>query len=207
MARRKFAGPKVDIYVGPESKHYHLPKDILCYYSTYFDRCFNGGFKEAKHQKLSLPEDRPEDFQLLLDYIFINGEGPLEPKGDSEQQMKYCIEFIEYAGEYDLVGAVQVISGALKRLLEACFRESEANLLLKPQHIETIYRVLPEGHELRALVAVMGLKFSLVDGLFAEQERNVEGFAAEMLNQLREHKTQRNFRQVQGFCNGLEHTF
>ena len=42
------SGPKVDIYVGPKSKHYRVPKDILCYYSTYFDRCFNGQVKEAK---------------------------------------------------------------------------------------------------------------------------------------------------------------
>lgn len=36
------SGPKVDIYVGPTKKHYSLPKLLLCHYSTYFDRCFNG---------------------------------------------------------------------------------------------------------------------------------------------------------------------
>lgn len=180
---------------------------MLCYYSTYFDRCFNGGFKEAKEQKLILPEDRPEDFQLLLDYIFINGEGPLEPKGDPKQQMKYCMEFVEYAGKYDLIGAIQVVLGALKRLLEACFRGIKVDMLLQPQHIGTVFRVLPEGHELRGLVAVISLKFGLVDGLYEPQEKTVDGFAAEMLNQLRKHKSGRAFAHVQDYCNRLDHTF
>src|SRR3979490_2719149 len=94
----------VDIYVGPEAKHYRLPKDMLCYYSTYFDRCFNGGFKEAKEQKLVLSEDSVEFFELLMDYIFINGDKPIEPKGDSKCQMQYCMDFVEYAGMYDLPG-------------------------------------------------------------------------------------------------------
>jgi hypothetical protein len=47
-----------------------LPKDILCHYSRYFDRCFNGNFEESKEQKLNLPEDKPEWFELLLDSMF-----------------------------------------------------------------------------------------------------------------------------------------
>jgi len=180
---------------------------MLCYYSTYFDRCFNGGFKEAKEQKLILPEDRPEDFQLLLDYIFINGEGPLEPEGDPKQQMKYCMELVEYAGKYDLIGALQIVLGALKRLLEACFRGIKADMLLQPQHIETVFRVLPEGHELRGLVAVISLKFGLVDGFYELQEKTVDGFAAEILNQLRKHKSGRAFTHVQDYYNRLDHTF
>ena len=66
QCQRKISGPKVDIYIGPKSKHYRVPKDILCYNSTYFDRCFNGQVKEAKEQKLSLPEDRPEFFQRVI---------------------------------------------------------------------------------------------------------------------------------------------
>lgn len=66
------SGPKVDIYVGLESIHYRLPKDILCHYSLYFDRCFNGHFKEAIEQELTLREDLPEFFDLLLDYMFIH---------------------------------------------------------------------------------------------------------------------------------------
>ncbi len=67
--RRKSLGPRVDIYVGPEIKHYSVLKNLLCYYSSYFDRCFNGGFKEAKEQKLALPEDSVEDFEILLHYV------------------------------------------------------------------------------------------------------------------------------------------
>jgi hypothetical protein len=73
---------------------------MLCYYSTYFDRCFNGGFKEAQEQKLVLPEGRVEYFQHLLDYMFVNGREPFKAKSDSKEQMEYYIDFIEYAGKH-----------------------------------------------------------------------------------------------------------
>jgi hypothetical protein len=180
---------------------------MLCYYSTYFDRCFNGGFREAKEQKLVLPEDRIDYFQLLLDYVFISGGELIRAEGDGKQQMKYYMDFIEYAGKYDLIGAIQIISGALKDLIKASFRGTKVNLLLAPVHIEIIFRVLPEGHELRGLVAVLALKFGLVSGLYKSQEKTVDGFAAEILNQLRKHKTGRNFSIVENYYDVLEHTF
>jgi hypothetical protein len=79
----KFTGPKVDIYVGVNSKHFNLPKDILCYYSSYFERCFNGRFEEGEEQKLTLPEDKLDYFQILLDYMFL-GSSTI-PKLKSEQ--------------------------------------------------------------------------------------------------------------------------
>ncbi|KAL2074346.1 hypothetical protein VTL71DRAFT_8124 [Oculimacula yallundae] len=62
-------GPKVDIYVGESIKHYRLPKLLLYYYSPYFDRCFNGGFKEGTEQKLELPDDKIEDFEVIIEYM------------------------------------------------------------------------------------------------------------------------------------------
>jgi hypothetical protein len=59
---------RADIYDGPENQHYSVPKDVLAHYSAYFDRCFNGGFLEAKEKKLTLAEDKVENFETLLDY-------------------------------------------------------------------------------------------------------------------------------------------
>jgi hypothetical protein len=110
QCQRKISGPKVDIYVGPKSKHYRVPKDILCYNSTYFDRCFNGQVKEAKEQKLSLPEDRPEFFQIRMDYIFSDGENERNLKTCKFGTWNGCIAFMEYAEVYDLAGAVEAIT-------------------------------------------------------------------------------------------------
>jgi hypothetical protein len=63
------SGPKVDIYVGEKKKHYRPPKLLLCHYSDFFDCCFNGNFAEALSQKLELPEDLVEEFEILLEYM------------------------------------------------------------------------------------------------------------------------------------------
>lgn len=67
------SGPKVDIYVGAQKKHYNLPKLLLCHYSDFFDVCFNGNFAEAQSQKLELPDDQVEEFELLLEYMLRGG--------------------------------------------------------------------------------------------------------------------------------------
>lgn len=78
---------------------------------------------------------------------------------------------------------------------------------MEPQHIETVFRVLPEGHELRGWVAIIALKFGLTDGSYEVQEKRVDGFAAEMLEQLRKHKNRRNFDHVSRYYAALDHTF
>lgn len=212
MPRRKFAGPKVDIYVGSESKHFHLPKDILCYYSTYFDRCFNGGFKEAKELKLTLPEDQVEYFQHLLDYMFMNGGESFKAHGTWKQKMDYYMTFIEYIGKYELFGAFQMISGGLKEVMMEAFQLDHPTTCLLPQHIETVFRVLPDGHELRGSVAVLALKYGFMRGSYTTQERTVDGFAVELLNQMRKHNDSSNYStrstmSLTPFFKELYHTF
>lgn len=102
-------------------------------YSTFFGRCFNGGFKEAKEQKLVLPEDRVDFFQLLLDYMFTSSGELVKAKGDSKEQMEHYMEFIEYAGKYDLLGALEIISGGLKDLLEDYFYSTKPPFRLAPE--------------------------------------------------------------------------
>lgn len=61
------AGPQVDVYVGSAKKHYLLLKLLLCYYSRFFDKCFNGPFIEGQTQKLDLPDDRVGFFEIMLE--------------------------------------------------------------------------------------------------------------------------------------------
>jgi hypothetical protein len=139
--------------------------------------------------------------------MFLNGGNPIKAEGNPKQQLQYYIDFIEYAGKYNLLGAFKMISGELKNLLESSFRGSWVDTPLQPKHIETVFRVLPEGHELRGLIALIALKFGLIQGFYAVQEKTVEGFAAEMLNQLRKHKNGRNFAHVSSYYAQLDHTF
>ncbi|KAF7931562.1 uncharacterized protein EAE98_004298 [Botrytis deweyae] len=59
----------VDIYVGEEKILFRVYKDILCHEVKFFDRMFNGNFKEAKENTAILPEDDPEVFDMLMSWI------------------------------------------------------------------------------------------------------------------------------------------
>ncbi|PMD45668.1 hypothetical protein L207DRAFT_630078 [Hyaloscypha variabilis F] len=58
----------VDIYVGPSKKRFRLYKAKLCTRIPYFDKMFNGTFKEASDNVAYLEEDNPASFDLLADW-------------------------------------------------------------------------------------------------------------------------------------------
>ncbi|CAG8950608.1 hypothetical protein HYFRA_00002817 [Hymenoscyphus fraxineus] len=118
---RMIDGPKVDIFVGPTRKHFSLPKLLLCHYSKFFDACLNGGFREAKEQKLDLPEDEVRYFEALLEVMLQGNTTPRfgsqyldalkamdassAPK-DATKSLKAlkneCLELLQYADKYNL---------------------------------------------------------------------------------------------------------
>lgn len=58
----------VHIYVGPSKKLYRLHKANLCTRIPYFDKMFNGNFKEASNNIANLTEDDPASFDLLAEW-------------------------------------------------------------------------------------------------------------------------------------------
>lgn len=104
-------GSTVDIYVGvgQQRKHYCLPKNIMCYYSRYFDRCFNGSFLEGTTQELELPDDPVIFFETLVEYL-LNGKinkALLVPRTvqnsrfDHDTYAETCRQFIMYGDNYE----------------------------------------------------------------------------------------------------------
>ncbi|THV46335.1 hypothetical protein BGAL_0394g00020 [Botrytis galanthina] len=59
----------VDIYVGKENILFRVYKDILCNKIEFFDKMFNGKFKEANENAAILPEDDPEAFDILMCWV------------------------------------------------------------------------------------------------------------------------------------------
>ena len=92
-------GPYVDIHVGTDAKHYSFPKSFLCYWSAYFDRCFNGGFAEEQSQKLNPPEDKAEDFHSLFNYLLTKNISAdhLAASGNARETVNSCLAFLLYA--------------------------------------------------------------------------------------------------------------
>jgi hypothetical protein len=64
----------VNIYVGDpekdEEKHFIVHKELLCNKVPYFEKMFKGGFAEAKTNTAKFPEDDPEAFDVLLDWLY-----------------------------------------------------------------------------------------------------------------------------------------
>ena len=59
----------VDILVGPEKKLFRVHKTYLCRRIPYFDKMFNGAFKEAQGVA-ELPEDDPSTFDVLMEWTY-----------------------------------------------------------------------------------------------------------------------------------------
>jgi len=69
---RTLGNTMIDIYVGTgaQTKQFHIHKALLCAKIPYFDKMFNSGFKEEIQNKAHLPEDDPESFDILQEWIY-----------------------------------------------------------------------------------------------------------------------------------------
>jgi len=157
------AGPKVDVYVGAQKKQYSLPKLLLCHYSPCFNRCFNGKFIEAQTQELKLPEDKVDDFEVLLEYMLrgqISEVFEVKKNQSASVAVQRCVNFLEYADKYELGDAACTeIYEPLKKALSTKIIETLPSGSKKISNavsedaiedaIETVYRVAPENSPLR----------------------------------------------------------
>ncbi|KUJ17041.1 uncharacterized protein LY89DRAFT_718733 [Mollisia scopiformis] len=62
----------ITIGVAPNQEIFPIHKTLLCSRSTFFDRMFNGGFREASTQSASLPEDNIDAFKVYVTWLYRN---------------------------------------------------------------------------------------------------------------------------------------
>jgi hypothetical protein len=181
-------GPLVDVYVGPEKKHYPLPKLLLIHHSKFFEKCFNGQFKEGQTQKLDLPEDKAFHFDILIEYMSRgNPSLVINATGNKAFIIGQCMDFIQYAGKYDLWEATSAVYerlirhscngdheakgnfrllGSTLRLCSELFRPailSELSLQPQPSHLEDFllrHRSEHRRKRLRALLPRCSVSFA-----------------------------------------------
>jgi len=60
----------VHIFVGSDKKQFTIHKRLLCTHSNFFEKAFNGGFKEATEDKMDLPDDDPLIFNALVEWLY-----------------------------------------------------------------------------------------------------------------------------------------
>jgi hypothetical protein len=52
--------------MGKEEKPHIQPKNLLCYYSSFFDKAFTSGFREATERIIRLPECSDMTFKMTV---------------------------------------------------------------------------------------------------------------------------------------------
>jgi hypothetical protein len=60
----------VKLHVGPERKLWFLNEELLCDRVPFFKGAFKSGWKEGKSKIMELPDDDPEAFGHLVDWVY-----------------------------------------------------------------------------------------------------------------------------------------
>ena len=99
--------------------------------------------------------------------------------------LQRCMSFIEYPDKYGMSGASTAVYHALQDIPPRTYKYS-SGAAIGLVHIETIFNHTPPHSLLSLLIAETALSTAGITGsTFRRQERECEGFALELLRQIR----------------------
>ena len=148
---------------------------------------------EAKAQQLELNEDKVNEWEILLEFMFSGkvkkNKLSFPESNTADQQLQSCMGFIEYTDKYNLGGACMAIHDSLMECLEVLVENDTIDKYLKGSDIGLVFRAAPEESQIRKLIVQAAM--ACASSRFKDQEKRCDGFAAEVLAQLRggEHHT------------------
>lgn len=116
-------GPSTNLYVGPQKKHYTIPKRLFCHFSGYAKAFLEGGLSEASANAISLPDVDADVFQYLWQWLYTG---------------KVRLNSF-YASNTDLDG--------YERLVQAC--QLLCRLHILGEHLLFDYRFLESGVQMQ----------------------------------------------------------
>ncbi|KAI7167545.1 hypothetical protein KC316_g11938 [Hortaea werneckii] len=195
ISARDFAellsGPLVDIYVGPDKRHWCLHRNLLCHHSSYFETEFEGHevpkTMKADGQTLDLPDDDPIGFELLVKWLY---QGQLENSLEGTDEQKYehavaCYKLYLLCEKFEMI--------KLKNLAMDLYRQGlhEAQLVPDADEINEIYRRAPVGSPFRRLMTNISARQIMDNGARKDAETyrkcfvDNPDFAVDMINAIR----------------------
>ena len=116
-------------------------KAFLCHKIPYFDKMFNGGFNEASTNKATFPDDEPQAFEVLMEWVYTGELLPIfeEPKKLSwnpskvyKPADKICLPYLQD----------QIIDAWQASMVKT-------NIVIGFENIREIYDITPDGSKLR----------------------------------------------------------
>jgi len=146
------SGPTVEIYVGKERKCWHLHRNLLCHYSSYFEAEFVGNEvprgKKPGEQKLELLDDDPAGFELFAKWLY---QGQLADVSEMSEEEKYdysvaCHKLYMLCDRFDIPQLKTICIDQYRRGL------CEAQLVPDADEINQIYKQSPRGSPFRKLM-------------------------------------------------------
>lgn len=199
LRKRLLAGPTVDIFVGPERRHWSLHRNLLCHHSSYFETEFvghevprkgkggAGAGTDGAANELELPDDDPRGFALLVKWLY---QGSLEDASGMTDMEKYehavaCHKLYVLCDKFDMALLKNMAMDRYRQELNA------AQLVPDPDEINDIYRASPAGSPFRKLMTniaarqIMDPEVDKDADSYRKCFENNADFAVEMVNSIR----------------------
>ena len=141
------------LLVGEAEVPFHVHMDILCRASPVFKSAFMGEFAEASERSMTLPDDDPEAFESLLQWLYFKdirldmtaAQGSGE---EAEQLYMHFVTLYVASDKYDIPG---LKDGVVDRLY-TCWSQSGSKVPY-PDVVHYIYENTAPKSPLRQLVA------------------------------------------------------
>jgi hypothetical protein len=189
----------VDIYVGPKERLFRVHKAFLCKKVPYFDKMFNGEFREASQNVAKFPKDHPAAFDRLLQWTYTgivpmscwhneDREGkefgqkdhvrnPEESGNKADVQTSITIGFYSLAEKFCLHGLMDAI------LEQNIAHSREQNTLPSVAYARAVYKATPRNSPYRQYVA-KSLRFMLhwanrMPGKYGKVKQRLQAFIQE----------------------------
>jgi hypothetical protein len=145
------SGSVIEIFVGPEQKHWILHQNLLIHHSRFFDEShvINGEHKRVKDGKLYLPDEDVGAFELLVKWLY---QGSIEDVSRKPQDQKWdyaftCQKLYLLA---NTIGLSELRNLAIDQFRKGCH---ESGLVPGPEEMVPIYHRTPEASPFRKLVS------------------------------------------------------
>jgi hypothetical protein len=189
--------------VGPELEKWTLNEELLCDRIPYFKAAFKNGFKESKDKKLELPEDNPDVFGHLIDWLYMENfdctvcEDYDKPASREEKENpNHLLLWAQLWALADKLGCEKLMDWARTKFI-CCMAGVEFGV--SPEVISFVFEETRENCFLRTWLPLEFVRLFFQSGsypdTFGEAAAASKTFNAEFLKQIKAH-----FGEEKGHC-------
>lgn len=127
----------VRIYVGPDkAKSWTLHEDMLCYYSEFFKKAFQGGFSEATTKEMWLEEDEPAVFALFVDWLY--GDLRRCTQYHVAENTEHLVQWCKLSNFADKIIVEHLVSDALDRYKACCYAQELSKICPSKEAVRVV---------------------------------------------------------------------